>query len=358
MGGECRQNGVVTALVETLTAIHRRFESMRFVSQPEIHVVNRRLGINLAIGSEGAPTHHFIASATKPMLAVALLRQLAASGLSVDAHLAEIMPHEIVGIPHGEKLTVMHLLTHASGMFDYWSVHGLAAHRGSEPLVTWANAHPGWSIDDVIELTRRHPAAAEPGEKFAYCGTNYQFATRVLETLSGRPATEALRALVFEPAGMADTYLFATDNLARFDSISTVLLGSEIYRAGRRMASLSGEGGVVSTTSDTNRFLDWVERGEAIDGGWESLMVRSRRFSPGVDYGLGVMRATLPRVLTGWTSTPTGFGHYGMTGYAMMSIPKTGWHISTTTNQMAKQFIGVRLYAAVLGAVSRIRHGQ
>lgn len=345
----------MTELDDALASIHSRFEANRFVSQPAIRAVTTTLGIDISVESVGAPAQHFIASATKPMLAVALLRQLAVSGLSVDSQVRDIIPAEMAGIPHADELTVRHLLSHTSGMFDYWSVHGLAAHRGPQPLAQWANEHPGWSIDDVVELTRRNPVAAEPGQKFAYCGTNYQFATRVLEVLSGLSAADALRVLVFTPAQMADTYLFTHSDLHRFDSVATVLLGTATYSAARRMASLGGEGGVVSTLADTNRFLNWVERGDGVDGGWSTLMHESRPFSPGIEYGLGVMQVSLPRVMTGWVQTPTVYGHYGMTGFAMMSTPDSGWRMSTTVNQMSKQLIGARLFANVLQAVSRSR---
>lgn len=281
-----------------LAAIHRRFARHPLTSGVSIHVVNEARGIDLAISSEDTPRRHFIASATKPMLAVAVVRALDAQGVSVDTRVADILPKEMVGVPFGNDITVRQLLSHTSGMFDYWAIHGLRAHRGPGSLLDWAEHHPGWTVDEVLELVRKNPPAAPPGQRFAYCGTNYQLATRVLEELSGSSAEDAFRDLVFEPAGMVESALFVRDSISTIDSIAPVKYGAGTYRGARRMASLAGEGAVVSTTADTNRFLEWVSGETGLSRGVESLLDETQAFSPGIDYGLGTMAVRLPAPLT------------------------------------------------------------
>ena len=331
-------------LANSLAVLRERYESDRRALAPAIHVSNPSRGVSLTCEAGGSEQNYFIASATKPMLAVALLRQLGASGLTVDSRVHDCVPGLLTGVPHGEALTVRHLLSHTSGMFDYWKVHGLAAHKGPQPLAQWAAEHPGWTIDEVIDLARINPPAAPPGKKFAYCGTNYQVATRILEHLSGLAAERALDKLVFEPAGMAQSYLFTRETLTRFDDVAPVLLGSERYLAPRRMAALSGEGAVVSTLGDSVRFLEWVSESRGGVPSWDETVSQTSVFSPGINYGLGVMDVGIPRVFTGLRRTPRGLGHLGMTGFALFTFPDSGWSVATTVNQMSKPSLGVRLF--------------
>lgn len=348
----------MTDLVQELTEIHARFDANRFTDSAAISVSNTSRGENIQLTTDGVSPLHFIASATKPMLAVAVCRALSAAGMTVDTRAHDIDPELMSGFPHANELTVRHLLSHTSGLYDYWRVHGLKAHRGKQPLGEWAAEHPGWSTDDVVELVRRNSPASRPGARMSYCGTNYQFAARILETVTGLSTADALNKLVFDPAGMSDSYLFTHDTLDRFESIAPVLLGTELYNAPRRMASLGGEGAVVATLEDTNAFLEWVSTGDALPHSWRDLTNSGRPFIPGIAYGLGVMHGQLPRPLTRWRQTPTTTGHFGMTGFAMMEVEESGWRISSTVNQLAKQSLGTSLYGQVLLAVSRHRDGQ
>ncbi len=331
-------------LATSLAGLRGRYESDRRTSAPAIHVSNPSRDISLTFEAEGSPDKYFIASATKPMLAVALLRQLGMAGLTVDSRVHDCLPGLLKDVPHGEDLTVRHLLSHTSGMFDYWKVHGLAAHKGPQPLAQWAAEHPGWTIDEVIELARRNPPAAPPGKQFAYCGTNYQVATRILEHLARVTADRALEELVLSPAGMSDSYVFTTQTLDRFSAIAPVLLGSAPYLAPRRMASLGGEGAVVSTLRDSVRFLKWVSQPDGASPSWVDMLAETRVFIPGINYGLGAMDVGIPRIFTRFTQTPRGLGHLGMTGFALFTFPDSGWSVATAVNQMQKPLVGMRLF--------------
>lgn len=347
----------MTDLAQELAKIHARYDANRFAGSVAISVSNTSSGQSIRLTSGGVSPLHFIASATKPMLAVAVFRALRSAGLTVETRAHDIDPELMSGIPHAEELTVRHLLSHTSGLYDYWRVHGLKAHRGKQPLGEWAAEHPGWSTDDVVELVRRNPPTSRPGTRVSYCGTNYQFASRILETVAGLSIADALNKIVFLPAGMSDSYLFTHDTLDRFASIAPVLLGTERYNAPRRMASLGGEGAVVATLEDTNRFLEWVSTGDALPHNWHDLTYNERPFVPGMAYGLGVMHGRLPRLLTRWRQTPATAGHFGMTGLAMMQVEGSSWRISSTVNQLAKQTLGTSFYGQVLLAVARNRGG-
>src|SRR5215211_1683803 len=52
---------------------------------------------------------------------------------------------------------------------------------------------------------------SSPGTARAYTDTGFLLAGLIIEALTGRPLQEAYRALVLDPAGMADTWLESSD---------------------------------------------------------------------------------------------------------------------------------------------------
>jgi CubicO group peptidase (beta-lactamase class C family) len=97
----------------------------------------------------------------------------------------------------GEAMTVRHLLTHTSGLPDYYDALARAGAGG-----TWVSNHQalaflaGWG-DPVFP----------PGDRFEYSDVGYEMLALVLEKAAGEPFGDLLRRRVFEPLQMNDTRL-------------------------------------------------------------------------------------------------------------------------------------------------------
>ena len=112
----------------------------------------------------------------------------------------------------------------------------------------------------------------QPGEKFTY-GLSVDVLGRLIEVLSGQPLDEYLRARLFEPLGMRDTYFYLpaalqprlatlyTEDAAR-NTVPLVAQGS--LRADYPTANgtyFSGGGGLSSTVDDYAAFLQMLLNG-------------------------------------------------------------------------------------------------
>jgi len=98
----------------------------------------------------------------------------------------------------GPTMTVRHLLTHTSGLPDYYD----ALARASGAPGAWVS-----NQEALAFLARWGDPVFPPGDRFEYSDAGYEMLALVLEKVAGEPFGELLRRRIFEPLRMNDTRL-------------------------------------------------------------------------------------------------------------------------------------------------------
>jgi D-alanyl-D-alanine carboxypeptidase len=165
-----------------------------------------------------------------------------------------------------------------------------------------------------------------PRSRARYSDTNYLLLNAILEALCHRPLHEVLAELVFEPAGLTRTYFAGTSApLAPLPPPATLWSGGQPLRLPRLLESLRS---VYSTVGDQIASLRALLSGKLLDrpSSLDLMQRHCKRFgfprdaaawrAPGwpIEYGLGMMRFALPRVLAPIRPVPPVLGHSGSTG--------------------------------------------
>jgi D-alanyl-D-alanine carboxypeptidase len=121
-----------------------------------------------------------IASITKSVIAAQVLSMVEAGELGLDDLAANHLPPDLQFDIDG--VTIRHLLSHRSGLPDYYDL--LYENQRTE----WQRV---WTPAEILEVlpTARTP----PGDTFSYAETNYLLLALVIEQLRGRPTAEVLR---------------------------------------------------------------------------------------------------------------------------------------------------------------------
>lgn len=121
-----------------------------------------------------------IASITKSVVAAQVMLMVEAGELALDDPVADHLPSDLNFDTNGA--TVRHLLSHRSGMPDYYDL--LAERQQTQP-------RRAWTPEEILKLlpTWRVPA----GSTFAYAETNYLLLRLMIEHVRGRPLAEVLR---------------------------------------------------------------------------------------------------------------------------------------------------------------------
>lgn len=147
---------------------------------------------NRDAGVRNSPAARFnVGSVGKLFTAVAALRLAEKGILDLDAPLARYLP-DYPDRSFAALATVRHLLTHRSGLGDYWD----DTYEAAWDTIT--------THQQLLPHIVRQEREFEPGERFAYSNSGYALAGLVLEAVTGRSFYDVVREEVFEPAGMRD----------------------------------------------------------------------------------------------------------------------------------------------------------
>jgi CubicO group peptidase (beta-lactamase class C family) len=142
-----------------------------------------------------AITVYNIGSVSKPNAAVAVMQLLEQGKIALDDHIQKYVP---TFPDKGHPITIKHLMTHRSGIRHYRDTD-FADTPGDE------NMKPFASLQEAIKLFKDDPLLYRPGEFSSYSSYATNLLQGVIETASGVPFEEYMRANVWGPAGMLST---------------------------------------------------------------------------------------------------------------------------------------------------------
>lgn len=182
-----------------------------------------------------------------------------------------------------QVVTLRHMLTHTSGLRDYFTLFALAGWEAQSPL----------KESEVLEMAKRQRGLNfPPGTGWSYSNTNYVLAAIVVERTAKQPFAEFVKENIFSRLGMTST---------RFDSdVSAVVPGRvPSYRqtgtVWTRLNPLDvpiGDGALLTTIND---FAKWDEALRTNKLGLKAPGHLARLSAPAVvpnvpvQYGLGLM---------------------------------------------------------------------
>ncbi|MBS3933835.1 MAG: beta-lactamase family protein [Truepera sp.] len=306
----------------------------------------------------GAIRQYFIASATK-LYVTALVMQLRAEGLlGLDDPAAQYLDssvmsgiHVLRGIDYGDRITVRELLSHTSGIADYFEQR---RKNGPTQIGKALRGDFAWTFDDVLQITKEELsprfAPSTPGKAF-YSDTNYQLLGRVIEKVIGLNYEEALQQRLLGPLGLVDTYPFTAATVGRYDSVARMLYGREPVRIPLVMASVRADGGIVSTAVDGITFLEALMGGRLFPAEYlGEMQKRWNAIFPPLEYGVGIMRFALPRYYTLFKEVPPMIGHSGASGAVLYYVPALDLYVSGTVNQLKNRSLPYNLMTRLVMA--------
>ncbi len=187
-------------------------------------------------------TAFYIASATKPFVAVALAALAESDALDLDLPVRTYLPRFELADPRAARaMTVRDLLCHAPGL-NYGPIVLLDAYTG-----------------EITEDRYYHfLAQATPQGTTRYSNVHFTLAGRVLEAVTGQRWREALAQRIFEPAGMTATTGFADEMYAREDvAFPSVWSDGRFALATVRKNddTMHAAGGLGTSARDAGRWL-------------------------------------------------------------------------------------------------------
>lgn len=309
--------------------------------------------------SESRPKPYFTASITK-LYTAAVIMQLRAEGrveleVPVAAYLGgDILNglHVLKGVDHSSRVTVRDLLAHTSGIAGYFD----EKRRGGGTLVADVIARDrAWSIADALQSAagdmKPHfvPGAAK---KAFYSDTNYHLLGLLTEQLTGNSWEQEVSTRIVSRLGLENTWMFTAEDVSRYDDVAAIHYGRSPVRIPLAMTSVRAHGGMVSTAEDGIVFLRAFMGGELFPAGYlAEMMSQWRRIFFPLQYGVGLMKYEMPRMLSIGANTGPFIGHSGSSGSVLFHLPGPDLYISGTVNQLTKRAMVYQL-ASRLAAIA------
>jgi D-alanyl-D-alanine carboxypeptidase len=300
----------------------------------------------------------FAASVTKMVTSATFLSLQEKGALSLNEPISNYLTKkELAGLlmkgkeDYSHELTVGKLLANRSGIPDYYQGKRLDPQSDIESVT---REDPGWSFSEAIETAKSLPSASGKVKGRAhYSFTNYQILSEILERSTKRGLQEVFRDEIFEPAGMPKSFLFDHDSENRSPEIASLKHGKNRYLGFKRMASLRGEGALVSNTNELIRLLSHLNQVRCPGSLAHTMRKELTPLFPFVRYGLGIMEMKVPGLLIGSVKTPHLLGHLGATGAFAFVEENSGAQITGTVNQIGNPALGSRLMLQIASKISQ-----
>lgn len=267
-------------------------------------------------------TNYRLASLSKQFTATAIALLVRDGKLAFDTPARDILPE----LPaHASQVTIRHLLTHTSGLWDY------------EDFVPDSQVR---QVSDAESLTLVSTRAKRlyfaPGSAWRYSNTGYALLALIVERVTGQRFADVLRERIFAPLEMRDTYAHEEGRtVVPRRAWGYTVRGDTVRRTDQSNTSaVLGDGGVYSSIDDLARWYASLSRAPLVgDSLWRET--------------------TSPFVLGSGTPTEYGFGwfverykghvrlrHHGETrGFtnAVSRFPETGLTIVILTNRTGSE---------------------
>jgi len=300
----------------------------------------------------------FIASITKMFTAAVIMNLRSQNKVELDTSISNYLPESLITdihtykkVDHVSEITVRHLITHTSGLPDYF----LQKQKNGKNLLDeiMSEGDHNWDVKEVTRIAREELVPkfkpGQPGKAY-YSDTNYQLLGAIIESVLDKSLEEAYKEIIFQRLSLESTYLFS---LSSTDDQVPIYNGIKRLDIPKAMASFWADGGIVSNTTDLLRFIRAFLDGDLFPAEYLGEMMRWNKIFFPLEYGAGLMRFKLPRIMSPFSPTPEMIGHSGSTGSFLFHSTNADIYISGTINQLKEQGMPFRLMTEVVNTLNK-----
>jgi CubicO group peptidase (beta-lactamase class C family) len=306
-------------------------------------------------------TPFFIASVTKMYTAAAVMLLKESGKLKLDDKIQEYLPEELIaglhryqGVDYTQSITIRHLVSHTSGIADYFLQKPKGGQNFMERLLKEGDLE--WDPAGAVRIATEDLEPNFPPADFSnaqgqplkasYSDTNYQLLGVIIEAAAGAPLHQVFEQFFFAPLELNQTYLYGypREQISEAKEPAHLFYKQREMRLDKAMKSFWADGGIVSTLDDSLRFIQAFMSGGLFQNPQTlpDMMHWNKIFFP-MEYGYGLMRFKLPWFMSPFNPSPEMIGHSGSTGAFLYYAHELDLYLAGTINQSASQSAPFRL---------------
>lgn len=301
-------------------------------------------------------TPFFIASVTKLFITASVLRLVEQGKVKLGKPAADYLPEGLMSGIHryrdrdySSEISVMHLLTHSSGIPDWLEDRPKGGKSMVDQIVLEEDRLI--SIPELVEavknsLQSHFPPSDLEGKKIRirYSDTNFQLLIALLEHCCEKPISSVFEELIYRPLGLSSTFHPGQDGAESIERADFWVAKKPFDRP----ALIQSFRDLYSTADDLLLFFRAMISGDLFEDPKtvEWLGKKWNRFSFPLDsvafrlpswpiqYGVGMMRWELPRIYSPFRRIPPVVGHTGVTGSWLFYCETYDLYLCGTVSQL------------------------
>lgn len=189
-----------------------------------------------------ANTIYQLGSITKQFTAVVVLKLAEQKKLALSDKLSKFF----TGYPKGDSITIQHLLTHSSGIYNYTENQQFMRSEAVKPA----------TAEKMMAMFRDMPLNFTPGTKYAYSNSGYLLLGYIIEKVTGKKYEAVVREMIIAPLKMDKTG-FDFTNLRSPDKATGYTMMNELVKFPATIVDSSvsfSAGALYSTVGDLKKW--------------------------------------------------------------------------------------------------------
>ncbi|MEO8383267.1 MAG: serine hydrolase [Acidobacteriota bacterium] len=213
-----------------------------------------------------------LGSITKQFTSMVVMQLVSEGKIKLDEHITTYLPDYRKDT--GDRITIMQLLNHTSGIPSYTGLPGFFANESRDPYEPTAFVKK-WASGDL---------EFEPGTQWAYNNSGYFLLGALIEKVTGKSYAEAVKTRIFDPLGMkASGYDLASPLIPKRASGYQLAGGQYVNAPYLDMTIPYAAGSLYSTVEDLYLWDRALYTDKLLEGD-----LKKQLFTPTLhDYGFG-----------------------------------------------------------------------
>ena len=283
-------------------------------------------------------TPFHIASITKLYTATIIMRLYEKGALCLDDPMSRYLPEGLIrgihvykGKDYSQEITIKQLLSHTSGIADYYTEKP----KGGKSVFELLLEKPEriWREDETIEWARDQlKPNFRPGTDASYSDTNFDLLGKIIEAITGQPRHTVYEDFIFHPLGLTHTWLIESS------APQIPIPPADVFYKNRNIRNIRSNGAywpyMVSTAEEMIIFLKALNEGRIVSRDMLKLMHNWHKLEFPLQNGFGTMYFKLPPIMTKVTKVSPLWGHSGSTGSFLYYSHDLDLYLAGTINQV------------------------
>jgi D-alanyl-D-alanine carboxypeptidase len=292
-----------------------------------------------AAGNIDINQSYFIASTTKLFTSAIVFYLFEQNKLNLEDKISKYLDNKVLknlhvykGKEYTQDITIKHLLSHTSGLPDYFQDKDKNGESLEKKIVQGKDTK--WSFEEAIEISKKLKPLFIPGakNKAHYSDVNFQILGKIIEVITKKSYVENCNEIIINPLQLKHTCLFpANENNIPID----LYYKNKTLQIPKAMESFGADGGIVSNSVDMLIFIRAFFTGKIFPEKYIIEMQKWNKIFFPMQSGIGIHLFKLPWFFNPTGAVPNFIGHSGLSGALAFYVPQENIFIVGTVNQIA-----------------------